>query len=246
MDTVVFTGVYKGCPCTQSLCLSEPICPTDMVFLLGIYKSHKRKKVEIEMINKTIDEMMQLVEINARRDEIERYLDNANLTTDELLKVNSAIYNLNTTNWEIQQSTNPHGVNPFEVISFLEVRVAILARAGNEGYADWMRAMFELAIRYSDQAGLSRKFSLFAELVASTKADLSREERSVLFYTRSLKRLAQLTDYWYGEDAARPLWRELLEYVRYHMEDDERVEALNVIQSNAPWFANEYPQHFQL
>ena len=123
--------------------------------------------------------------------------------------------------------------------------MAILARAGDEGYADWMRAMFELAVRYSDQAGLSRKFSLFAELVASTKADLSREERSVLFYTRSLNRLAQLTDYWYGKDAARPLWRELLDYARCHMEDDERLEALNVIQSNAPWFANECPQHFQ-
>ena len=198
------------------------------------------------MTNETIDEMMHLIQAHAQRNEIERYLDNANLTTDELLKVNSAIYNLNTTNWEIQESRNPHGVNPFDVISFLEVRVAILARAGDEGYADWMRAMFELAVRYSDQAGLSRKFSLFAELVASTKADLSREERSVLFYTRSLNRLAQLTDYWYGKDAARPLWRELLDYVRNHMEDDERLEALNVIQSNAPWFANEFPQHFQL
>ena len=50
----------------------------------------------------------------------------------------------------------------------------------------------------------------------------------------------------HGEDAARPLWRELLDYVRNHMEDDERLEALNVIHSNAPWFANECPQHFQL
>ena len=139
---------------------------------------------------KTIDEMMQLTQNHADYKDIERFLDEANLSVEELLNLNQALYLLNTTNWELQNFSNTHGVNPFDVISYLEVRVAILARTGDEGYADWMRTMFELAIRYSDQAGLSRKFSLFAELVASTKEDLSREERSVLFYTRSLNRLA--------------------------------------------------------
>ena len=197
------------------------------------------------MTKKTIDEMMQLIQNNTHHEDIGRYLDEADLSVEAMLELNHALYNFNAIGWELQISSNEHGVNPFDVISFLEASVAILARTGDEGYADWMRAMFELAIRYSDQAGLSRKFSLFAELVASTKQDLSKEERSVLFYTRSLNRLAQLTDYWHGEDQARPLWQELLDYVLNFMEANEQLEALNVIRSNAPWFAEENKLYFE-
>lgn len=197
------------------------------------------------MTKKPIDEMMQLIQNNTHHEDIGRYLDEADLSVEELLELNHALYNFNAKNRELQKSSDVRGVNPFEVISYLEASVAILARTGDEGYADWMRAMFELAIRYSDQAGLSRKFSLFAELVASTKQDLSKEERSVLFYTRSLNRLAQLTDYWHGEDQARPLWQELLDYVLNFMEANEQLEALNVIRSNAPWFAEENKLYFE-
>lgn len=197
------------------------------------------------MTKKPIDEMMQLIQNNTHHEDIGRYLDEADLSVEELLELNHALYNFNAKNWELQNSSDVRGVNPFDVISYLEASVAILARTGDEGYADWMRAMFELAIRYSDQAGLSRKFSLFAELVASTKQDLSKEERSVLFYTRSLNRLAQLTDYWHGEDQARPLWQELLDYVLNFMEANEQLEALNVIRSNAPWFAEENKLYFE-
>jgi hypothetical protein len=197
------------------------------------------------MVNKPIEEMMQLIRNYTDHEEIERYLDQAGLSVEAMLELNHALYNLNAIGWELQISSNERGVNPFDVISFLEASVAILARTGDEGYADWMRAMFELAIRYSDQAGLSRKFSLFAELVASTKQDLSKEERSVLFYTRSLNRLAQLTDYWRGKDQARPLWKELFDYVLNFMEADEQLEALNVIRSNAPWFAEENKLYFE-
>ena len=197
------------------------------------------------MAHKPIDEMMQLIQNDTHHEDIGRYLDEAELSVEEMLELNNALYNLNAMYWELQKSSDERGVNPFDVISYLEASVAILARTGDEGYADWMRAMFELAIRYSDQAGLSRKFSLFAELVASTKQDLSREERSVLFYTRSLNRLAQLTDYWHGVNQARPLWQELFDYVLNFMEADEQLEALNVIRSNAPWFAEENKLHFE-
>ena len=197
------------------------------------------------MTKKTIDEMMQLIQNNTHHEDIGRYLDEADLSVEELLELNHALYNFNAKNWELQNSSDVRGVNPFDVISYLEGSVAILARTGDEGYADWMRGMFELAIRYSDQAGLRRKFSLFTELVASTKQDLTREERSVLFYTRSLNRLAQLTDYWRGKDQARPLWKELFDYVLNFMEADEQLEALNVIRSNAPWFAEENKLYFE-
>ena len=197
------------------------------------------------MNNNPTSKMMQMIANHVKHDEYEHYLDEANLSVEELLALSSELYRLSSAQWEVQQASNKFGVNPFDVISLLEARVAILARTGDEGYADWMRDMWDLAIRYSDQAGLGRKFNLFAELVASTKADLSREERSVLFYTRALNRLAQLTDYWIGEDEARPLWNELMEYALTSMEGDEQHEALKVIKGNAPWFAEENEQHFQ-
>ena len=189
--------------------------------------------------------MMHMIANHVDHNEYEHYLDEAKLSVEELLALSGELYRLSSAQWETQQASNNHGVNPFDVISLLEARVAILARTGNEGYADWMRDMWELAVRYSDQAGLGRKFALFAELVASTKADLSREERSVFFYTRALNRLAQLTDYWIGEDESRPLWNELMEYALSSMEGDEQLEALNVIKGNAPWFAEENEEQFQ-
>ena len=197
------------------------------------------------MKNNPTDEMMQLIANHVHHSEYEYYLDEAKLSVEELLSLSHELYNLHSARWNIQEAANNHGVNPFDVISLLEARVAILARCGNEGYADWMQDMWDLAIRYSDQAGLSRKFSLFAELVASTKADLSREERSVLFYTRTLNRLALLTDYWIGEEEARPLWQELMEYALASMVGDEQHEVLNIIKGNAPWFAQENEPHFQ-
>ena len=197
------------------------------------------------MNNNPTIKMMQMITNHVNHDEYEHYLDEANLSVEELLALSSELYRLFSDRWDTQQALNNHCVNPFDVISFLEARVAILARTGDEGYADWMRDMWDLAVRYSDQAGLGRKFNLFAELVASTKADLSREERSVLFYTRALNRLAQLTDYWIGEDEARPLWNELMEYALTSMVGDEQHAALKVIKGNAPWFAEENEQHFQ-
>lgn len=197
------------------------------------------------MKNNPTNEMMQLIANHVHHNEYEAYLDKAKLNVEELLALSNELYNLHSARWNIQEASNNHGANPFDVISLLEARVAIFARCGNEGYADWMRDMWDLAIRYSDQAGLRRKFSLFAELVASTKADLTREERSVLFYTRALNRLAQLTDYWIGEDEARPLWQELMDYALSSMEEGEQLQALNVIRGNAPWFAQENEQHFQ-
>lgn len=197
------------------------------------------------MNNNPTIKMMQMITNHVNHDEYEHYLDEANLSVEELLALSSELYRLFSDRWDTQRALNSHGVNPFDVISFLEARVAILARTGDEGYADWMRDMWDLAVRYSDQAGLGRKFNLFAELVASTKADLSREERSVLFYTRALNRLAQLTDYWIGEDEARPLWNELMEYALTSMVGDEQHAALKVIKGNAPWFAEENEQHFQ-
>lgn len=166
------------------------------------------------------------------------------LGESEYIDLTRSLYDRFEREWAERGSDDPLGVNPFEIIAYLEARVALLAQAGDEGYADWMRDMFELAVRFSDQAGLGRKFRLFQELVASTKSDLQREERSVFFYTRALNRLAQLTEYWNGKDDARPLWHELMTYIDQHMEPEDRREGLHVIKENAPWFAGEHPEVF--
>ena len=196
------------------------------------------------MNNNPTKKMMQMITKHVDHNEYEHYLDEANLSVEELLALSSELYRLFSAQWETQQASNNHGVNPFDVISLLEARVAILARTGDEGYADWMQDMWDLAVRYSDQAGLSRKFNLFAELVASTKAD-AREKSALCSSTTCSQPACMLTDYWIGEDEARPLWNELMEYALTSMVDDEQHEALNVIKGNAPWFAEENEHHFQ-
>lgn len=196
------------------------------------------------MNSKPTNQLMELISRHVPHEEYETYLDEANLSVEEILNVCEELFNLHSATWEAQTTSGGSDINPFDVISHLEARVALLARTGDEGYADWQRSMWELATRYSSQSGLSRKFSLFAELIASTKADLSREERSVFFYTRSLDRLALLTEYWHGEEDARPLWEELMEYALASMEGDKQREVLNMISEHAPWFARGHPAVF--
>jgi hypothetical protein len=198
------------------------------------------------MAEKLAEKMMMMIFEHVEHTEYERVLNDANLSVEETMNLSQKLYYMNESKWRTQEISHPHGVNPFDVISFLEARVALLVRTGDDGYADWMRAMFDLANRYSDQAGLERKFDLYTELIESTKSDLLREERSVFFYTRALNRLAQLTEYWHGEDEARPLWQELTDYAIDSIEEeDEQHQALNVIRSNAPWFAEENNVLFQ-
>ena len=50
------------------------------------------------MTKKTIDEMMQLIQNNTHHEDIGRYLDEADLSVEELLELNHALYNFNAKN----------------------------------------------------------------------------------------------------------------------------------------------------
>ena len=99
------------------------------------------------MNNNPTKKMMQMITKHVDHNEYEHYLDEANLSVEELLALSSELYRLFSDQWETQQASNNHGINPFDVISLLEARVTILARTGDEGYADWMQEG-DLAVRY--------------------------------------------------------------------------------------------------
>ena len=101
---------------------------------------------------------------------------------------------------------------------------------------------FELAKNYSDQAGLDRKFELYENLVEEATSRLTVESMDDPFYywaTRPLNRLAQLTQYWKGEEVAEPLWHRLLDLTTSAKED-----SLQVIADAAPWFVKKNPNLF--
>jgi hypothetical protein len=54
------------------------------------------------MTKKPIDEMMQLIQNNTHHEDIGRYLDEADLSVEELLELNHALYNFNAKNWELK------------------------------------------------------------------------------------------------------------------------------------------------
>lgn len=172
----------------------------------------------------------------------EEWIKQHQLPVSELLELTDMVYDLLNSKWQALSEASEYAVNPFEVISYLEGKVVLLTECDPERYGEWMEAMFELAIRYSDQAGRAKKFELYKTLIESTKGDLERHESSIFFYTRGLNRLAQLTEYWMGADEARPLWKELADYALNSMGGEERTATLDVIKGNAPWFAEEYAE----
>ena len=68
----------------------------------------------------------------------------------------------------------------------------------------------------------------------------STEDPFYYWLTRSLNRLAQLTQYWKGEEAAEPLWHQLVKVITEAKEEN----GLNIIENNAPWFAMAHPELF--
>ena len=52
------------------------------------------------MSNKPIDEMMLLVQNYTHHEDIERFLDEEDLSIEEMLEMNHALYNLNAMYWE--------------------------------------------------------------------------------------------------------------------------------------------------
>ncbi len=68
----------------------------------------------------------------------------------------------------------------------------------------------------------------------------SIEDTFDYWLTRSLNRLAQLTQEWEGEKAAEPLWHQLADLCIEAKED----LGLKTISSFAPWFVEAHPDLF--
>jgi hypothetical protein len=140
---------------------------------------------------------------------------------------------------EVQSGKN-HGF--FTQLNIIDFAMQSYDADGERSIQQKFHCQFELAKNYSDQAGLKRKFELYENLVDEATSRLNVESKDDPFYywvTRPLNRLAQLTQYWKGEEAAEPLWHRLLRLTTVAKED-----SLQVISDAAPWFVEKNPHLF--
>ena len=140
---------------------------------------------------------------------------------------------------EVQSGKN-HGF--FTQLNIIDFAMQSYDADGERSIQQKFHCQFELAKNYSDQAGLKRKFELYENLVDEATSRLNVESKDDPFYywvTRPLNRLAQLTQYWKGEEAAEPLWHRLLRLTTVAKED-----SLQVISDAAPWFVKKNPHLF--
>ena len=138
------------------------------------------------------------------------------------------------------QSGKNHGF--FTQLNIIDFAMQSYDVDGERSIQQKFHCQFELAKNYSDQAGLKRKFELYENLVDEAPSRLNVESKDDPFYywvTRPLNRLAQLTQYWKGEEAAEPLWHRLLRLTTVAKED-----SLQVISDAAPWFVEKNPHLF--
>ena len=131
----------------------------------------------------------------------------------------------------------------FTNYNLLDFSMQAYEAEGEDSILKRFQCQFELANIYSDQAGLKRKFELYEDLVEGATSRMEENSTEDPFYywlTRPLNRLAQLTQEWRGEEAAEPLWHQLVNVTTEAKEE----EGLNIIEHNAPWFATAHPELF--
>ena len=129
-------------------------------------------------------------------------------------------------------------------MNLLDFAMQAFEADGEDSTLERFQVQFELAKIYSDQAGLNRKFELYEDLVEGATSRLEKNSTEDPFYywlTRPLNRLAQLTQYWRGEEVAAPLWHRL---VKVTTEAGEIDAFLPVVVENAPWFITAHPELF--
>ena len=134
----------------------------------------------------------------------------------------------------------------FEALNAHDFSMQIYSMAGSDAIVKKLAHQFELAKNYSDQGGLERKFSLYEGIVEETFPLIqikTVEDKMHYFFTRALNRLAQLTQYWKGEEDAYPLWDRLANYAKT-ANQDEKISTLQIISSYAPWFVEQNQELF--
>ena len=142
-----------------------------------------------------------------------------------------------------------HGSKPniFEIMNVLDFNMQVYEFAGENAMLKKFSIQFELANIYSDQGGLGRKFELYEKIVSESYPLIKKrdtEDKMHYYFTRSLNRLAELTQYWKGKDESVPLWKRLAEYAQ-DSSVNEKKSILNVVRSNAPSFAKANQELFE-
>ena len=164
------------------------------------------------------------------------------------IEIENAIKSEITLDWSVigeiivseAQSGKKHGF--FTQLNIVDFAMQSYDVDGERSIQEKFRCQFELAKNYSDQAGLKRKFELYENLVDAATSRLIVNSKDDPFYywvTRPLHRLAQLTQYWKGEEVAEPLWHRLL-----HLTNLAKEDSLQVIADAAPWFVEKNPHLF--
>ena len=131
----------------------------------------------------------------------------------------------------------------FTNINLLDFAMQAYETDGEDSILKRFQVQFSLAKRYSDQAGLKRKFELYEDLVEGATSRMEENSTEDPFYywlTRPLNQLAQLTQHWRGKEAAEPLWHRLVKVTP----EAEMDALLPVIEENAPWFITAHPELF--
>ena len=127
--------------------------------------------------------------------------------------------------------SHPTGI--WDKMNILDFGMQAFQFCGAKSVLIRMQCQFNLANIYSDQAGLSRKFKLYEDLIeesAELMADTSLEDPFYYYLTRSLARLGGLTEEWKGRDASRIIWNRLIQLTNKAEEDIREL-----IDGNARW-----------
>ncbi|MBT4407827.1 MAG: hypothetical protein HOC79_08160 [Euryarchaeota archaeon] len=131
----------------------------------------------------------------------------------------------------------------FTKYNLLDFSMQAYEADGEDSIFKRFQCQFALAKIYSDQSGLKRKIELYEDLVEESTSRMKEKSTEDPFYywlTRSLNRLAQLTQEWMGKETAEPLWHQLANVCTEAKED----EGLKIIMQFAPWFVATHPEFF--
>jgi len=122
-------------------------------------------------------------------------------------------------NWEligdhIVSIIQTQELNFFAALDHFDFSMQIYEIDGENSILKRFQVQHELAKRYSDQSGLSRKFHLYEDIVENSYSRMKSHNMDDDFYVHfrsSLWQLALLSSAWKGEESSEPLFRRLVD-----------------------------------
>ena len=121
----------------------------------------------------------------------------------------------------------------FAVLDHLDFSMQIFEIDGENSIHKRFQVQYELAERYSDQAGLSRKFHLYEDLVEGSYSRMKGHNMDNDFYDHficSLLQLALLSRAWEGDESSELLFRRLID-VMIDAKDEAGISVIEDIKN---------------